>query len=810
MKHTLISSLIASLLVTACTPLVRGVDSEENANTGSSATGAPFEALVNGQVTTIALDGSGNTFIGGSFNRVNFTNFTGLAKITKSNGALDPTFSIGSGFDSHVYTIAKLSDGGFIIGGAFATYRGSTVNNIVRLDSSGNIVTSFNDPAGTPGFDSTVNKVLVDEATDSVYAAGSFTTFKGANVSAIARISLATGVLDTGFNTGATLTNASIIGDILLDTATDNLYLVGNFSSCSMSTDPYICKLDVSNPSAPVNAPGFTTTALMGDGPAGVPNIIESDGTYIYVGDLAGAYTYNGAPIVNGTIIRRFIRLSKTTGTPDTAFPAVPALDSNFALTGIVFDGTSVFTASNGAAARATIGEVHKYDAGTGVLDAGFGGDGIISFSGGGVDMIGTTASDHLYLGGGFSHYEATDKVSALIALDKSNGSLVSAFGNSGTTTAIRPIYDIAFSGTAMYIAGSIGTNGYGGSVANNIAKFNSARELDTTFSPQGTSPNGFDANTREIIHESGKLYVVGNFTRYRATAQNYIAKIDATTGVLDPTFAINSGAGADSFLSDLVSSGTGDFFVSGYHSNYAGAPVAKIFKISNDGTPDAGFTADPNAVPGITGADGIAFDGTKIFASTWTSNPRGASVFYLGALDATTGASSTDFNFFDGVNYVARAISGSATLLTLAGSNLFASGAFTTYEGAPATNLAKINSTTGALDTAIFNPALGPNGMDSTPNSITYNAANQTMLVTGNYTSILSTTGLRGLASVDAATGAVVKDYSSWIKSCEAPEKAIESNGYIYYSISPSGRGSVDCPHPKFYIGNVETGYYP
>lgn len=75
---------------------------------------------------------------GGLFTTYNGTISNRIAKLT-SNGALDNTFVIGSGFNSTVQEIDLVDDNLYTIGGDFTTYNGTTANKIIQLTNTGAI-----------------------------------------------------------------------------------------------------------------------------------------------------------------------------------------------------------------------------------------------------------------------------------------------------------------------------------------------------------------------------------------------------------------------------------------------------------------------------------------------------------------------------------------------------------------------------------------------------------------------------------------------------------------------------------------------
>src|SRR5690606_3293323 len=51
-----------------------------------------------------------------------------------TDGSLDTSFTIGSGFNGHVFSIALQSDGKILVGGRFTEYNGQSQNRIARIE----------------------------------------------------------------------------------------------------------------------------------------------------------------------------------------------------------------------------------------------------------------------------------------------------------------------------------------------------------------------------------------------------------------------------------------------------------------------------------------------------------------------------------------------------------------------------------------------------------------------------------------------------------------------------------------------------
>ncbi len=154
---------------------------------------------------TFSLDGvitpAGGTLsitVAGDFRSVNGVPARGLARFNAA-GAFDPSFAanIGGGADGAVTSMARQSDGKLVIGGAFRNFNNVPRGGITRLDVDGTPDLTF---ASGIGADGTILSLAIDTQTltDSIYAAGEFTTFNGTRRRFLTRL-FPNGHVDTSF-----------------------------------------------------------------------------------------------------------------------------------------------------------------------------------------------------------------------------------------------------------------------------------------------------------------------------------------------------------------------------------------------------------------------------------------------------------------------------------------------------------------------------------------------------------------------------------------------------------------------------------
>ena len=107
---------------------------------------------------------------------------------------LDTSFVIGTGFNDDVRTIITQVDGKILVGGKFTNYNGVQQNYISRLNTDGSLDTSFN--IGT-GFSYIISTIVL-QSDGKILVGGTFTSYNGINRNAVVRLNT-DGSLDTSF-----------------------------------------------------------------------------------------------------------------------------------------------------------------------------------------------------------------------------------------------------------------------------------------------------------------------------------------------------------------------------------------------------------------------------------------------------------------------------------------------------------------------------------------------------------------------------------------------------------------------------------
>lgn len=130
-------------------------------------------------IETVLVQSDGKILVAGRFNTFNGLLYSRLVRLN-SNGSIDTSFTIGSGFDKYVYTIALQSDKKIILGGSFLTYNGTSQKRIIRLNYDGSFDSAFNSDTGFSKGD--VRTILI-QPDDRILVGGTFSGTYKTNVS---------------------------------------------------------------------------------------------------------------------------------------------------------------------------------------------------------------------------------------------------------------------------------------------------------------------------------------------------------------------------------------------------------------------------------------------------------------------------------------------------------------------------------------------------------------------------------------------------------------------------------------------------
>lgn len=187
-----------------------------------------------GTVYDVEQQSDGKILAGGFFSSYSGVPYEKIIRLN-TNGSIDNTFSAGTGFNSTVWVIKIQSDGKILVGGDFTQYNGNTHNRLIRLNSDGSVDNTFN--IGT-GFNSTVFDII-QQSDNKKIILGNFTSLGVNSPSRIVRLNN-DGSIDNTFNSGTGFNGTTYSG--LIDGS--DIVVVGSFFEYSGQTNRQIIKLN--------------------------------------------------------------------------------------------------------------------------------------------------------------------------------------------------------------------------------------------------------------------------------------------------------------------------------------------------------------------------------------------------------------------------------------------------------------------------------------------------------------------------------------------------------------------------------------
>lgn len=738
------------LLVAVAMMCVSCADSDTDTSNGLAFRGA----------VTSAVHAGRSWYVGGEFVGSQTLPAASLA-VLDGSGRATVDCDLGAGFDGPVFAIAA-TDGAVFVGGAFSAYRGQPANAIAKLHAATcELDTTWSPPSGPNGFGGVVNALAVSGS--SVYAGGSFGSYRGATMAStlLAKLDVSTGALDATFDTtvGAVTLGGAFVTAVAV--SAQRVYIGGlfeisgdgvsfeNFAGFDLATGA------LTAPAGQLGIEGFTGTV----------DALAVVGDSIYVGGGFLEYRLDPTPAWN------LVKLDLATGDADPSF--VPAVGSR--VRALVATETGLFVGGDfpdtdfGGNSRAGL---VKVDLETGAAVAGFNpvANGVPQVAGSGVFSL-SAAAGVVYVGGHFASGDAT--VNGFVAIDALTGRLVGRLLPRGHDIGgfDGRVLALAASGSRVWAGGTF--HGYGGRKTSYLVKLD-----DTTFAPDSAFASaeraGFDGSVHALVVAGDALYVGGSFTSYRGVPNSArgLAKLDLRTGEIDTSFSPpgRNANGVTGTVYALAVSGD-SLIVGGEFNSYRGESTNSFVKVSLT-TGALNETFNPTGVPvGFSGgADrvrALAVSGTSLFVGGDFEahlSPGLTTTFCLGLAKLDLASGEFDAAFAPAVDLSAGFGVADVRALAVSESALYVGGAFTTYGGASANAIAKLDLANGALDTT-FSPAAA-NGFAGSVESLGISGAS--LFVGGNMASYrgdgMPTNGLVKLNAVSGALDATFASPSSYV----------------------------------------------
>ena len=536
----------------------------------SFSTGSGFDDDV--ETIVSANDGSGDIYVGGRF-----TIYNGMSRVRitrlNSDGSIDSSFFVGTGFNDTVQVITVSNDGSDIYaGGRFTSYDGDTSNRIIRLDNGGIIDITFS--IGT-GFDNTVSAISLDE--DALYVGGAFTTYGATSVNRIIRLN-SNGSIPLLFNSGvASGFNSTVFNIDVATDGSDDIYVSGNFSTYNDIESRRIIRLE--------NHGGIDTDFTIGEGFSSTvqTSLLSNDGSSIILGGSFADYQNVGrnhlAQLNSEGDLNSYLSGTGTTGEVNVIIATTDASDDIYV--------AGSFESYNGVLSENLVRLNSDGSADTDfVVGSGFS------------NSVSTLeeaqdGSGDIYVGGSFLSYNGT--ISNRIIRLNNNGTVDATFNyGSGFDSSVREISAAIDSSGDIYVGGFFAD--YNGTPSNNIIRLNSDGSVDSGFNIGG----GFDDAPSAIepaLDGSGDIYVGGRFTSYDGTTSNQLVRLNSD-GTIDPAFNVGVGFGSSSltpqiFTIHAINDGSGDIYVGGFFNDYKGDMHNHLLRLNTDGSVDTEFNTE-------------------------------------------------------------------------------------------------------------------------------------------------------------------------------------------------------------------------
>lgn len=656
---------------------------------------------------TMAADGAGGWYLGGSFKSVAGVPRINLAHV-RADGTLD---AWNPGANARVNRLL-VSGSTVYASGQFTSVAGQPRFHLAALDAGSGLAIGWN-----PSPNGDVLEIMKSGST--LYVGGTFSSVGGQARSCIAALDATTGMA-TAWNPGGNYD----VHTIVVDGA--RVYVAGGFTNIGGQSRNGLAALDVNSGLATSWAPEGSNWNVLA---------IAVDGSTVYVG--------GGFNSIGGATRRNIAALDANTALATGWNPGVDSMyqathSPNFDLVNaiVVGGGSRVYAAgsfgnigyqnrSNIAALDATTGLATSWNPGTN-----------------GTVCVLAVAGDTVYAGGYFRSVggRTPGRVAAFdlttgAALDwnpgiyspsvaslAKNGSTVDvgcelwSYGGplhgplrgiedaTGNVTAWNPAADnsvlaLAVSDSLVFAGGAF-TN-VGGQTHRYFAAIDAASGLTTPWSP--------DANgrVRALAWSGSTLIAGGDFSQLGGQPRARIAALDASTGA---TTAWSPGA--DGVVTAISVNGS-TVYVGGGFSTIGGQLRVGIAAI--DGTTGLATSWNPGAAGTQLGVQAIAVTGSQVYAGGTFTTMGGQPRQYFAALDATTGLATTWSPGADGPVYS----------LTASGGAVLVGGAIQYLGGRAVRGLARILPTPTALPmVSVLSPDGGEVVIRNATHPVTWSAS--------------------------------------------------------------------------------------
>lgn len=558
----------------------------------------------NGAVNKIILNNNGTSiFLGGEFTRLKEKVYSFLAKVNTTNGN---AYAWTPKPDNSIFSMI-LNGNLLYVKGLFSNINGVNRHYLAAIDTSANKPTSFKaDIDGNNFYSQEFNALSI--AGGKLYVGGEFSNIKDSLRTNIARINLATGLVDQ-WNSGNTINPNNLVYAVHADA--NGVFLGGGFDFLGRANRNRLAAIDLGNGNK-IKSWKAEIPYFLG---SGVSDILHYGKTIFACGDFY--YDTATTSSASGIYMYNLIALNDSTGKITQQFSQYP----------------------NGPLLRMCI-----YDKKLMVTG------GFIEFK---KISDGSIAASNKFLAGyNLSNYQlapeaynpneqvrmVTDKSGNLITSGNFylinfvyRNRLASIDLNTGQPTSWDPnpnyeIYALAIKDTTLFVGGNfqhIGTNQL------------SRKNLAAISIKTGEALSKWSADANEVVYDlavkDSILYVGGSFTNIRNVSRNFAAALNVKNGMVnkwDP----NPSSGVNSILplNDYV-------YIGGNFLKVKGKSYPYLAKVNNTNGEPVLWTPNPsNPVNSIVNSGRNIFVGGNFV--TIASQPRNALAAFDSVSNTLTG----------------------------------------------------------------------------------------------------------------------------------------------------------------------------
>lgn len=604
---------------------------------------------INNEVKVIVTQTDGKMIIGGTFINYNNINSNRILRLN-SDGTIDNSFIIGTGFNDIVNAIAIQSDGKILVAGGFTSYNNGNVNRIVRLNNDGTIDTTFN--IGT-GFNNNINKLVI-QTDGKILLGGVFTNYNGTTHNRIIRL-MVNGAVDNSF--------------------------VGSFNNINNNDEVYAIALQTDGKIligsryffGRLNTNGTTDSSFdYGGGILQVYCIVIQPDNKIVVSGYGTQYqgSYNGFVIVR----MYWTGLYDTSFTPMGISGAIGAYGSGSAappITSLALQSDGKILAGGNVTSYTgtNVNKIFRLNT-NGYIDNTFNtGNGFNK----NVNSISVLSDGKILVGGQFDNYNTTG-CNRVIRLNTDGTVDNTLSGNIGFNNAVNAI---ATQTDGKIIVGGDYTS-YNSTSINRLIRLNTNGSIDSSFN----IGNGFDRSVNAIaIQSDGKLIIGGSFTNFNGVSAGMLIRLNSN-GSIDSSF-INTGfpSSGGRQVETIKIQNDGKILVSG--------SLIQISRLNPDGSNDNTFNLyNIGSTYFDTPAICIQNDG-KIVIGGRFDPPSNIGSYNILRLN-NNGSRDVSFNTGSGFTYLANNVK---TIALQSDGKLLAGGIFTSYNGLTSNKIIRLNS---------------------------------------------------------------------------------------------------------------------